>query len=108
MPIGTDLRRFTSYFNNRKYVCVTNNTKSGQESVQCAVPQGSNLGPLLFPLYINDLPQCPKYTQASMFADDTILSCTGNTPTEIESELNSNCPISYQRLAKSEQTSTKY
>ena len=39
--------------------------------------------------YINDLPQCLKYKQASMLADDTNLSCTGKTPVEIESKVNS-------------------
>ena len=39
-------------------------------------------------LHINDLPACLKYTQASMFADDTNLSCAGKTPAEIEHKLN--------------------
>ena len=85
---GTPLKLLASYLNNRKQVCVINNNKSGQETVQCGVPQGSNLGPLLFTLYINDLPMCLEYTQASMFADDTNLSCTGRTPAEIEHKLN--------------------
>ncbi|CAB3994109.1 RNA-directed DNA polymerase from mobile element jockey [Paramuricea clavata] len=85
---GTPLKLLASYLNNRKQVCVINNNKSGQETVQCRVPQGSNLGPLLFSLYINDLPMCLEYTQASMFADDTNLSCTGRTPAEIEHKLN--------------------
>ncbi|CAB3997753.1 Hypothetical predicted protein [Paramuricea clavata] len=85
---GTPLKLLASYLNNRKQVCVINNNKSGQETVQCGVPQGSNLGPLLFSLYINDLPMCLEYTQASMFADDTNLSCTGRTPAEIEHKLN--------------------
>ena len=38
--------------------------------------------------YINDSPACLKYTQASMFADDTNLSCAGKTPAEIEHKLN--------------------
>ena len=85
---GTPLKLLASYLNNRKQVCVINNNKSGQETVQCGVPQGSNLGPLLFSLYINDLPMCLEYTQASMFADDTNLTCTGRTPAEIEHKLN--------------------
>ena len=42
----TAMRRFTSYLKNRKQVGIINNIKSGQESVQCGVPLGSNLGPL--------------------------------------------------------------
>ena len=37
----------------------------------CGTPQGSCLGPLLFIVYLNDLEQCLKYSQASIYADDT-------------------------------------
>ena len=52
------------------------------------VPQGSNLGPILFLLYINDLPNCLETTKANLFADDTNLTCGGFSPCEIEIKLN--------------------
>ncbi len=86
---GTAHKLIRSYLSNRKQVCILNNSKSQQKTVQCGIPQGSNLGPLLFSIYINDLPNCLKHTQASMFADDTNLTCTGSSANEIEHKLNS-------------------
>ena len=52
--------------------------------LKCGVPQGPNLGPILFLLYINDLPNCLETTKSNVFADDTNLTCEGFSPYEIE------------------------
>ena len=49
------------------------NTKSSIKTLPCGVPQGSVLGPLVFIIYTNDLPNCPKVTKAILFADDTTI-----------------------------------
>jgi hypothetical protein len=57
---------------------------SDQRGITCGIPQGSILGPLLFIIYINDLPNCLKHTTPKMFADDTSLTAVGTTLNEAE------------------------
>ena len=52
---NTTLRWFTSYLRNRNQVCKVGRSVSKSERIRTAVAQGSNLDPLLFLLYINDL-----------------------------------------------------
>ena len=70
---GTALNWFRSYLSNRKQFVLINNFKSELKNINCGVPQGSILGPILFLLYINDLNYVSKLLQTIMFADETNL-----------------------------------
>ena len=70
---GKELNWFKSYLENRRQYCKVNGKVSKTEVVNCGVPQGSCLGPLLFLVYINDLPNCLQKSNASMSTDDTCL-----------------------------------
>ena len=58
-----------NYFTGRKQKVVLNNESSSWTSVTSGVPQGSVLGPLLFSIFINDLPSVVQ-SELVLFADD--------------------------------------
>ena len=70
---------FKSYLSNRSQYVSINGYDSGLAAINCGVPQGSVLGPLLFLLYINDLNQAIKFCKVHHFADDTNLLCLSNS-----------------------------
>ena len=62
---------FQSYLDQRTQFCAANGQKSMAREVTCGIPQGSCFRPLLFIIYLNDLENCLKFSQASIYADDT-------------------------------------
>jgi exonuclease III len=68
---GIQLAWFTSYLDRRLQCVSCNGAISDFRVVRYGVPQDSNLGPLLFLLYINDLPNISPALSFILFADDT-------------------------------------
>ena len=57
---------FSSYITNRKQHVKVGKTESSLKTIKCGIHQGSTLGPLLFLLYINDLPRSSKKLRGSL------------------------------------------
>ena len=69
---GNSLLWFKNYLSNRLQFVSINGFESSLLSILTGVPQGSILGPLLFLIYINDLPLYSNLI-SNLFADDTAL-----------------------------------
>jgi hypothetical protein len=78
---------FQSYLSLRSQRCCINSCQSDPKTVLCGVPQGSILGPLLFILYVNDLPQCFSQCQVNIYADDTAFYVAKRTVHDINEVL---------------------
>ena len=70
---------FKSYLSNRSQYVSINGYESGLAAINCGVPQGSVLVPLLLLLYINDLNQAIKFCKVHHFTDNTNLLCLSNS-----------------------------
>ena len=79
---------FTSYLESRYQVTSVENCQSTQLKVPVGVPQGNILGPLLFLIYVNDLPNCLEHCQVVIYADDTLIYFSANCCQNIEYHLN--------------------
>lgn len=83
------LKWFSSYLTSRKQYTVIDNVCSEQMTVKTGVPQGSILGPLLFLIYVNDMPHSSIFFEHILYADDTSLIKTVNRNT-VFTEINDN------------------
>ena len=79
---------FSSYLSDRTQKCFVNGALSSSRSYSYGVPQGSIIRPLLFLVYINDLPNCLSDGLARMYADDTNITFHSRDLTELEDTMN--------------------
>ena len=85
---GKSLDWFASYLKGRSQYTFCNNTSSEIKPISCGVPQGSVLGPLLFLIYINDLPNISNKLKFYLFADDTNIFYQCSNLSELQNTLN--------------------
>ena len=87
--VSKELMLLTSYLKGRRSSVVIGGVQSEYRLITHGVPQGSVLGPLLFIIFVNDLPNSVSQSTVDIYADDTTLS----TPNVV-----SDLPVIQQRL----------
>ena len=81
------IKWFKSYLTDRKFIVYVNEATSDPGPLSCGVPQGSILGPLLFLLYVNDMPQATK-SELLLYADDSCILFQHKDVNTIQTQLN--------------------
>ena len=89
---------FASYLSSREQKVKLDDTYSDYLHINCGVPQGSILGPLLFLIYINDMSNAVKHSIIHHFADDTNLLCSDMDPAIIRLKINEDLKLIYEWL----------
>ena len=95
------LQWFKNYLNGRLHGVKRSGQYSDWQSMKGGIPQGSALGPLLFLIYMNNLP--PQISQGLLlqYADDTALICSGPTPAKASTVMNSQLIVIQQWIVAS-------
>ena len=78
---------FRSYLKDRQQFCMVNGVSSVKNPIVHGVPQVSLLGPLVFPIYINDLPNCLDHSTGRSFADDKKLTFSAVDLSVLQTEM---------------------
>ena len=97
---------FDSYLSNRFQYVRINNSRSKKAKIIHGVPQGLNLGPLLFLMYINDLPKSTCFN-TTLFADDTYLSLSSSLLIRLKTQVNNEIN-KVDKLLRSDKLSLNY
>ena len=80
---------FRSYLSGRTQKVQLNGVTSNSLHINTGVPQGNILGPLLFLIFINDMPNVISHGKMCLYADDTTLYVNGTNVDEIAEKLKS-------------------
>ena len=84
---GIALKWMESYLSGRKQYVTVNGHNSAIRDMKHGVPQGSILGPLLFIIYINDIPETATFAKFIMYADDANIIITAETIEAVSNKL---------------------
>ena len=97
--VGNALAWFSSYLTGRQQYVELDGVSSSLLPLSTGVPQGSILGPLLFLIYMNDIPSANEFFKYILYADDTTLFSTIRIPAEATHGINNHLSEVYDWLA---------
>ena len=104
---GATLQWFSSYLNWRNQYVELDGTSSDLLPLSTRVPQGSILGPLLFLIYMNDIPNATDFFRFILYADDTTRITTFNIPSTRTLNINGQLANVYDWLAVNKSLNVK-
>ncbi len=85
--LDTELNWFKDYLTGRMQRVCVDSTFSNWTRITRGVPQGSILGPLLFLIYVNDMPNAISKCSINLYADDTTLYHSDSDPGTVQAAL---------------------